>query len=161
MKDLLFSFEGRIPRSHYWGGTLLLTLVAVVIIFASVILFLDEDVPFSESSLVRLNSLIGMCLLYPVSALMIKRLKDRNRPLWLVVLFLAPYALILLGETFGLTASHEVVGGVYLRTPNLVGKVLETVNLCVMVFALIELGILRGTQGDNQWGPDPLQKSGV
>ena len=161
MKDLLFSFEGRIPRSHYWGGTLLLSLVAVAIVFATVFLFLDEDVPFSETSLIRVNSLIGMSLLYPVSALMIKRLKDRDRPLWLVVLFLTPYALILLGETFGITASHEVIEGVYVRTPTLASNILETANLCVMVFALIELGILRGTQGDNQWGPDPLQKSGV
>ncbi len=161
MKDFLFGFEGRIPRSHYWGGTLLLTVLAVVIIFATVFLFLDEDVPFSESSLIRINALIGMCLLYPVSALMIKRLKDRDRPLWLVALFLTPYALILLGETFGITASHEVIEGVYLRTPTFFGKVLETANLCVMVFALIELGILKGTQGDNQWGPDPTQKSGV
>ena len=160
MKDLLFSFEGRIPRSHYWGGVLVLSVLAFIIALVTVLLFANEGVPFSAKSLVRVNSLIGLCMLYCGAALMTKRVKDRDRPLWLVKLFLIPYGLILVGEIFGITATHDVVDGEFLRTSTTIGNVLEALNLCVMVWALVELGFLRGTRGTNQWGPDPLNSPG-
>lgn len=158
MKDLLFSFDGRMPRSHYWGGIILLSVLAFAIAMVTVLLFVNEDVPFSAKTLVRMNSLIGLCMLYCGAALMTKRVKDRDRPLWLVKVFLLPYGLMLVGEIFGITASHEVIHGAFVRTSTSIGTVLETVNFCVMLWALIELGFMRGTDGDNQWGPDPLKR---
>jgi uncharacterized membrane protein YhaH (DUF805 family) len=33
------------------------------------------------------------------------------------------------------------------------------VSLIISIWALVELGFLRGTPGPNQYGPDPLQQA--
>ena len=35
--------------------------------------------------------------------------------------------------------------------------VLSLAGLAISIWALVELGFLRGTQGDNAYGPDPLR----
>ncbi len=159
MKDLLFSFEGRIPRAPYWGGSILVGLIAFGIAFLTVFLFTEEGGSQNEDTALRVGSALGLVLLYPVSALMTKRVKDRDRPLWLVKLFLIPYGLYLVGDIIGITAQYELVGEEVLRTNTTAGEFLMFVNLAMMLWALVELGVLRGTEGDNQWGPDPLMTS--
>ncbi len=156
MKNLLFNFEGRIPRSTYWCGMLLLTLFAVVFVFGVVFFFAREEGPFDLRTLIQLNSLTGLGMLYCAASLMTRRVKDRDRPLWLVKLFVAPYGLLLVGEILGITSTQEIVNGVPVRLPTAIGSVLGIANLVVTIWALVELGFKRGTRGPNQWGPDPL-----
>lgn len=159
MKDLLFSFEGRISRAPYWGGSILVGLVAFGVALLTVYLFTDEGGTPNEDTAIRIGSAIGLVLLYPISALMTKRVKDRDRPLWLVKLFLAPYAIYLVGDIIGITSQYELVGEEVLRTNTTSGAFLMLVNFIMMLWALVELGVLRGTAGENQWGPDPLKAS--
>ena len=157
MKDLLFNFEGRIARASYWGGSIVLGLTSVGLAVLIAILFrnaLDAD------TIYRINAALALCLLYPVAALVTKRVKDRDRPLSLVKLFLLPYGLLLIGDGLSITSQAVLVEGEVVRTYNTIGKFLAAANFCVMFWALIELGILRGTNGSNKWGPDPLQSKG-
>ena len=76
----------------------------------------------------------------------IKRLHDRNKSGWWVLLFYgAPTALSAVAAL--LESGAETSLAVLL---------FQLVNLVILVWALIELGCLRGTIGQNRYGPDPL-----
>lgn len=106
-KWALLSFEGRMRRRDYW-------------LYSIPVLIMVMPTFFYQGGNVVLDSLalaISLFAIYASIALNIKRLKDRNKsPWWIVVTFLP-----------------------------LVGP----------IFALVELGILDGTPGPNQYGPDP------
>jgi uncharacterized membrane protein YhaH (DUF805 family) len=78
---------------------------------------------------------------------MLKRAHDRNRPTWLIAIF------------FGLMAAATLV------RPDDIDNMTEAPTLFMIVaipwillslFFLVDLGFLRGTQGPNRYGPDPL-----
>ncbi|MEZ8142316.1 hypothetical protein A1OO_18635 [Enterovibrio norvegicus FF-33] len=106
-KWALFSFEGRMRRRDYW-----LYSVPVLVMVLPTFFYQGGHVVLDALSIA-----ISLFAIYASVALNIKRLKDRNKsPWWLVVTFLP-----------------------------LIGP----------IFALVELGILDGTPGPNQFGPDP------
>jgi uncharacterized membrane protein YhaH (DUF805 family) len=73
----------------------------------------------------------------------IKRLHDRNKSGWWILLFyLAPSVLSGIADT-----SEQPMAAV----------VLGLASLVISIWGLVELGFLRGTVGPNQYGPDPLQ----
>lgn len=76
----------------------------------------------------------------------VKRLHDRDRTGWWIVL---PSVLILL--SIFAWALGEAPG-----RPGALPVVLGLTALIAMGWLFIELGFLRGTQGPNQFGPDPL-----
>ena len=73
-------------------------------------------------------------------ALGAKRLHDRDKSAWWLVLF-------------------YVVPGILSSLANQMdfGFVLHLVSFAITVWAFVELGCLRGTVGPNQYGPDPLE----
>jgi uncharacterized membrane protein YhaH (DUF805 family) len=75
----------------------------------------------------------------------VKRLHDRDKSGWWIVLFyIVPSALIEIGAMIDPT-----------RTT--VGLMLALVALLIIIWAIVELGCLRGTRGPNRFGPDPLE----
>src|SRR5262249_12383731 len=79
-------------------------------------------------------------------AIGVKRLHDRNKSGWWILLF---YVVPLLLGGGGNQAESAVAG------------ILGLVSLAISIWALIELGFLRGTVGPNRFGPDPLQRDAV
>jgi uncharacterized membrane protein YhaH (DUF805 family) len=80
-------------------------------------------------------------LLWIGLALGAKRLHDRNKSAWWLILFyLVPGVLDSIGEQFG---------GASL--------VFSLAAFALSIWGLVELGFLRGTVGPNQYGPDPLR----
>jgi uncharacterized membrane protein YhaH (DUF805 family) len=70
-----------------------------------------------------------------------KRLHDRNKSAWWLVLFwLVPGVLQGVGEQVGT-----------------IGLVLSIAAFAISIWGLVEIGFLRGTVGPNQYGPDPLE----
>jgi uncharacterized membrane protein YhaH (DUF805 family) len=68
----------------------------------------------------------------------IKRLHDRGKSgWWLVLFYLVPGPLKSIGEPRGFLAA---------------------VSFGISLWALVELGFRRGTLGPNQYGPDPLSR---
>ena len=129
---LLFSFRGRINRMPYWLASL-----AVLIVMA---------VPFAlvAASGLWQSAMLLLLLLIPLIwtgvALAVKRLHDRNKSAWWLVIF---YVLPGILEGIGEFAGDAAV-------------VLLIASSALSIWALVELGFLRGTAGPNDYGPDPL-----
>jgi uncharacterized membrane protein YhaH (DUF805 family) len=76
----------------------------------------------------------------------IKRLHDRNKSGWWIVLFYGGSTALSLVAAFldGAMESSAVL------------LLLQLVSFVILIWALIELGCLRGSIGQNKYGPDPL-----
>jgi uncharacterized membrane protein YhaH (DUF805 family) len=137
---LLFSFDGRLNRQPYWIATIVLTLAAIVV--ASGV----------AAALLRVAHLwltgFGFILAYPAAAVFAKRLHDRNKTGWLAALLIVPMLIETVLDPAGGVTQTELVHWVYRAT--------SAMTLLVALWFLIELGCLRGTDGDNRYGPDPL-----
>lgn len=134
--NYLFSFEGRINRAKYW----LVVLISILVMGVSVgILF---ALNFSMPGFI-IAGIIYLGLLYCGIAVGAKRLHDRNKSgWWLLVFYLLPNVLSGIGSMSG--------------SPGLNG-ILSLVSFAILIWAIVELGCLRGTIGPNQYGPDPLE----
>jgi uncharacterized membrane protein YhaH (DUF805 family) len=134
--QLLFGFSGRINRAKYW-------LTFVIYFIALFVLYILFSLFFSFPT-----DLLGLLLVFSVPfipiiissfAVGIKRLHDRNKSgWWLLVFYLLPGAIGNIGPYTGLDF------------------VFQLASLALSIWALVELGFLRGTPGRNQYGPDPL-----
>ena len=78
IKWLLFSTKGRLNRKVYWGCALVLCVISFVVIT------IGEE--FGSVGLVILGAIIFLLLIAPD----IKRLHDRNRSGWMILLLLMP-----------------------------------------------------------------------
>jgi len=94
-KQILFSFEGRIPRRQYWGATGIHVLVVFVITFVAVLI-----VQLSRERSSELGSWAGfLILLVPVVIVLVwshfavgvKRWHDRGKSGWWMLVGFIPY----------------------------------------------------------------------
>ncbi len=132
-----FGLSGRISRSQFWLGML---GVAATIGCALAVAFWT---PFAYGAIPLL--LIAFVATYMIA---IKRLHDRNKSGWWTLVFLwAPGVLDRL--------SDKVV------EESATWWILVLIGSVLTIWGLIELGFRRGTDGDNEYGPDPIQKSEV
>jgi uncharacterized membrane protein YhaH (DUF805 family) len=134
--DILFSFSGRINRAKYWLASLIpLVLVGVVL-----------ALPFArlpKAATVFLAVSLGIIVLAMALALGVKRLHDRNKSAWwLVIFYVLPVAFDFANQT------------VHRGDPSFL---LTVMSAGLSLWAIVELGFIRGTNGSNQFGPDPLQ----
>jgi uncharacterized membrane protein YhaH (DUF805 family) len=145
---LLFRFNGRINRGKYWLAVLIYIAVWTTFIAVSLIwlggLNIENLLSFAGAAL--LIWLVGLVLLiletWSSLAVGVKRLHDRNKSGWWILLFwLGP----------------GILGGWQTATPDLGGGlILSLAAAAIAIWAFVELGCLRGTPGPNQYGPDPL-----
>ena len=136
LKHLLFGFDGRVNRAKYWLVNI--ANIVVLSVLAGVILGVAG---FSVVAWLILGLLYLVALVVAV-AICVKRLHDRNRPGW--------WAAIFIGLPVVLGGLSALIGN------ELLGMVFGLAQFAVAVWGLIELGILRGTVGPNQYGEDPL-----
>src|SRR5262245_22217809 len=163
---LLFGFSGRINRGKYWLATvlwILIWIVALVVILVAALAILGVNV--SKDSLPSMDEpekLVRIVLDYAVLfiiilafaivswistfAIGVKRLHDRNKSGWWILLFYAVPALL---------------GGGGNQAESTTAGILGLVSLVLALWGLVELGFLRGTAGPNRFGPDPLQRDAV
>ena len=160
---LFFGFSGRINRAKYW---LLLILwivfwaIAAIVLIGAVLAILglnvtDGKLPGPEHAgkfvhmildyVVLFIVVVGIAIASWVSgfAIGVKRLHDRNKSgWWILVFYVAPSVLGSVAEKGADDTS---------------GAVMELIGLVLWIWGLVELGFLRGTVGPNRFGPDPLQ----
>jgi uncharacterized membrane protein YhaH (DUF805 family) len=144
----LFGFDGRFNRAKYWLAVALYTAVSLGFAFFAIdtLRLLDKDSSFEflGGGLVLWITGLSLALMVLWSSLAtgVKRLHDRDKSGWWILLFLlAP--IVLSGAAR--TAIH---GGA--------GVLLTLASFAIGVWAIIELGFLPGTRGANLYGPDPL-----
>lgn len=132
MSDLLFSFSGRINRQPFWLSLIVIALVQVVLYFAIGIMFgadvQETTTATSYSAEIDLSTMnpLGLGLTILVSLIFLWPGLAIHAKRWHDRGKSAWWILIVL---------IPVVGGIW---------------------ALVETGFLRGTVGDNAYGPDPL-----
>jgi uncharacterized membrane protein YhaH (DUF805 family) len=144
---LYTSFEGRINRKPYWIGLIVLIIIMMVIIFGASFLLIGSIVePTFQTRLVTF--VLQLLFLYPSTALMVKRLHDRNRPSYWAAFILVPMVLKSLTDLMGMTGDP--------LNQNALDYLLNIIIFVVSIWFFVELGCLRGTVGSNQYGPDPL-----
>jgi uncharacterized membrane protein YhaH (DUF805 family) len=138
--NYLFSVQGRINRAKYWLFVLVSFVVLSVLgifLYAVIAAMPALTIPAGIIAV-----LVYLALLYAGIAVAIKRLHDRDKSgWWLLLFFLVPSVLSGIGQVSGSLALSAIFG---------------LAALAIMIWAFVELGCLRGTVGSNAYGPDPL-----
>ncbi|MFN3352755.1 MAG: DUF805 domain-containing protein [Brevundimonas sp.] len=144
-QHLLFSFNGRSRRSHFWIGWLILLGVGVV-----------------AGWLPLIGALISLALIWPNLAIGVKRLHDMGHTGWLIVV---PWAVTIIGTfvAFGSVGVQAILNAQALENDDpaaifaLIGPMFGWFGLIILVNLgfLLWIGLTEGTRGPNRFGPDP------
>ena len=144
-QKLLFSFEGRTRRSHFWIGWLICLGVSVV----------AGWIPF-------IGFFISIALIWPNLAISVKRLHDMGKSGWLVAI---PWVVTIVGmfAAFGMIgfAAFSNAAALEREDPAAIFALIGPAFGLFCLIALIGLGFLLwiglsdGQRGDNRYGPNP------
>ncbi len=146
-QKVLFSFEGRIRRSHFWIGWLILLGVGVIAGWLPVI-----------------GGLISLALIWPNLAISVKRLHDMGKTGWLVAIpWVASTILVFVSVMMiGMAAvanglSEQDFENDPVAALALIGPAFGAFGLLFLVnFGfLLWIGLVDSQKGDNRFGPNP------
>jgi uncharacterized membrane protein YhaH (DUF805 family) len=138
--QLFFKFNGRINRAKFWIAVLIYTAINIVM---AILGYVSDDNAIFQA----VNGMLGIVIFISSLAVGVKRLHDRNKSGWYLVLFyIIPSILIVAGIAVGTIMEDSIM----------IASILGLVAAAIGIWAFIELGCLRGTEGPNQYGPDPL-----
>jgi uncharacterized membrane protein YhaH (DUF805 family) len=138
--NIFITFSGRINRAKYWIAALV--YAAISFVFGVVAYFADLS-----TAVQTINAIVTVVLMASSFGVAIKRLHDRNKSGWYVLLFMvAPMILFATGLVIGTMSTGS----------DFVATALWLAAFVIGIWAFVELGCLRGTIGQNKYGPDPL-----
>jgi len=155
-----FSPSGRISGSQYWLRFFLPYLaIALTLQIIAVVSGEGSGVAIAISILLTIFYLVAW---WPSIAILVKRIHDRNKSGWLclvlyiplillTVLMVAWFATVIVAIAAGKEAAVAAIGGLGVAV-----IVLGVAVLGICLWFFIEFGCLRGTIGDNRFGPDPV-----
>jgi len=121
--------KGRARRAEYWWWALFSVVLSIVATVVDLSFGMNPYTGMPNSQI--LSMIVGLALLAPTVSVMSRRLHDSDKSGWIAA---APIALSIVGGMLGM------VGGLF--------------SLVALV-AMIVIGVLPGTVGPNQFGPDP------
>ena len=144
---LYLSSNGRINRGQWWLGAIVVVLFTVT---ATVFFWKWDQLDwllytFPGRLTLFVPNIIGLLAFYAINA---KRFQDRNKPKAYAQIALVIGGVKFLLDLAGLTGDWFHV--------NLADQVFQIVLAIIGLWYLVELGFLRGTPGDNRFGPEPL-----
>jgi uncharacterized membrane protein YhaH (DUF805 family) len=140
--NLLFSYQGRINRAKFW--------LAVLVFFVAGIVAQIVGMSASGALGELLINVVGLVCFVSGIFVCIKRLHDRDKSGWLLLLFyIAPTLLITIGIIWAIAA-------IVANSSGSTGGLIALAGFAIGIWGFVELGCLRGTVGPNQYGPDPL-----
>jgi uncharacterized membrane protein YhaH (DUF805 family) len=140
MTQLLFSFQGRLNRKPYWMTIIAITVIVLVVLLIALAMAREHRFEFAGVTMAVLV-ILYIPLVWIGLAIGAKRLHDRDKSAWWLVVF---YAIPTI-----LSAAAD-------QTEDLTLVILHLISFAITVWAFVELGCLRGTIGPNRYGPDPL-----
>jgi uncharacterized membrane protein YhaH (DUF805 family) len=141
---LLFDFRGRINRAKFW--------LAAAIWIGFFVLVIGIATASGSLAALYVGGLIAYVLiLVSAVAVGIKRLHDRDKSPWWLAVFLGvplmlPFAGALLADMLVPSEGSFMVGVL----------VMQCVSFGILLWTLVELGVIRGTIGANPHGSDPI-----
>ncbi|MGV8839996.1 MAG: DUF805 domain-containing protein [Bauldia sp.] len=157
---LFFGFTGRINRGKIWLALLVyvLTMIAVAIVVSVVSatsylnVFYYGDADFQSIGLTALVVIAVYIVLFVSQlAVSVKRLHDRGKSGWWVLVFAVLPALL---GGVGLSQYDFYYG--YYATGGGSATLLTLASAVFYIWGFVELYCLRGTIGDNRFGSDPI-----
>jgi uncharacterized membrane protein YhaH (DUF805 family) len=138
-----FGFSGRIGRARYWRLTLLY-LFGYVALAALLITIGIMTGATSDSPITIVVAILCILVIIPMSVAIasigVRRLHDRGKTGWWLMLY---YAVPL----WVVSPRSEWHG---------VGLIISPAGVAIVIWALIDLGYLRGDAQTNAYGPNPL-----
>ena len=147
LRAFFFSFRGRISRQEWWLGLLFLLSISI-----PAGAWLGSEAFDPTTGKIRPPSLAytvwSVLVSVPSAALSAKRFNDRDWPSWLGYLLGGCFVVLALANHFG-----------YLLDPRTMALPEKTIFAAILLFflwALVDNGFLKGTEGPNRHGPDPL-----
>jgi uncharacterized membrane protein YhaH (DUF805 family) len=171
--SLFTQLHGRLGRARWWLGTFVIAIAYFAIYWVILRLLkvppgyqLDPSIDPSERAryarlFVYAYAATMAIIAYPAVTLMKRRLNDRDRPSWLLAVFWTPTIAIITLRLFetGTHAGTETAGAPLDSTLSALLSVVEGAFGLIGIWAIVELGFLKGTPGPNRYGPDPLTAS--
>ena len=149
-RSLLFSFRGRINRAKYWLALLVFLVVDIALGLAGWLL--GNGLAFQILSFV-----VNLAVFIATIAVCIKRLHDRDRSGWWLLLFYGgPIVVALIGGFIFWAAADAV--GMSLEWSSLGLRLCILGGFALVIWGFVEIGCRRGTSGYNRFGPDPLKR---
>jgi len=140
--EFLFGASGRINRAKYWRSVLIFIAAGLM---TAVILFTAAGI--AAPLLVIMVVLVLIPWLLWGFSITTERLHDRDKSAWwLVVFYLVPGVL-------GQTAKGIWFAG---SAGTVLHYILALTAFALTIWGFVEIGCLRGTAGQNTYGPDPL-----
>ncbi len=143
--NLLTGLQGRISRKQFWLGVAIIAVAEIILYLALGVPFFTDSTPDRRARIVQ--AVVQILGLYPLVAVSLKRLHDRDQPtawIWVIVAVTIISTII---DLLGLADSPNEMGTGFL--------IFGVIGLVIGLGFLIELGFRRGTVGPNQYGPDP------
>ncbi len=173
-------FEGRLNRQPFWLGIVGLIVASIILNFIVGIFFGGSIVgammsvvgaggdpqAIADASLSASRTagwvglVIFIILAYPSLALWMKRAHDRDSNGQLLYVLYALVAITYVLQAIGLTMGVSEIAGVPVASQNTLGWILSLAEFVLGLYLLVTLGFLKGTEGPNQYGPDPLGGGG-
>ncbi len=186
---MVFGLKGWLNRKPYWIVSIILLVIVIAIGLAGAVTgsmmmqqaFLSGgpvDGAFAVAAYTGLAALL--LVLYPATAVMVKRIHDLGKSgKWVLLLLiptLAKFATDLLGLTGGeLTLAQmeidissgeiptyfeamqkQITAEIRIRPAEFA---VDVFNFVISLWYFVWLGFFRGTRGANQYGPDPLESA--
>jgi len=142
---LFFNFSGRINRAKYWIAMLVYSAIYIVLTVAG---YATGNGAIYQA----VNGMLNIVILISSLAVGVKRLHDRNKSGWYLVLFyIVPGILLVAGIAVGTTMEDSIM----------IAGVLGLIAFAIGVWAFVEMGCLRGTISPNRYGSDPLEPTAI
>jgi len=166
--QLLTSMDGRINRQPFWIGVIVLIIATIIVSFILMSIMGVSLLSIAQSGLdagalmamtqtaAWANLIVLVIMAYPSAALLIKRRHDRGASGIEVWALLGLNALNVLLQALGIGYSVQEIGGVTYVAPGLLNTILSIIAGVLGIYLLVVCGFLKGTEGANAYGPDPL-----
>jgi uncharacterized membrane protein YhaH (DUF805 family) len=142
--QFMFGASGRINRAKYWRSMLIYIGAGMM---TAVILFTAAET--AAPLFVIMVVLVLIPWLIWGLAFTTERLHDRDKSAWwLVVFYVLPGVLTQITDLSLFAGVTDIV----------LQKILALAAFALTIWGFIEIGFLRGTAGENAYGPDPLSQ---
>lgn len=167
--------DGRISRRTFWIGAIILAVVNIVISLlilpliglggpniAAITASTTDPAQFSAvaAGVIQASAwgslVVFLIFAYPAYCLSVKRRHDKNNSGRDVLIYFALAIVMLLVQALGLGYTITEVQGIPVPVPS---PLFSVIGIAVGIFGLymlVVLGFLKGTDGTNNYGPDPL-----
>ena len=165
------SLDGRIGRKQFWIGAILLGIAGLIVGYIIMAIFGVGMMNFisaansdtSTADMMALmtrsawaNLVVYLLMLYPAAAMMIKRRHDRGNSGLDVWIYLGIAVLMILVQALGVGYAVSEVAGIEMVTPSGWMSIIGALVGIFALYLLVVCGFLKGNEGDNAYGADPL-----